>query len=247
MRQRITIWLLLYIILGLSIGTAFAEELTLLNALGEPVAYIDTEDVTIYLWAGQPVAYLTDASGEALSIHSFPGEHLGWLQDGVIWSHSGYAVGFLEGALDIPKQIEPRKGLKQLKPRRGLRGLAPPRPAFNYQWSTGETLTGLLSNPPSTSAAPAPRSPATSVYSSVGLRHWIRSVQDGGRAITLEDGSMWEVYGLDRIDSMLWLPVTNIEVELARSPIGDYRYMLINTDDDEAVLAKYLGSKYLGR
>ena len=232
-RQRIAIWLLLHVTLGLSIGTAFAEELTLLNALGEPVAYIDTEDVTIYLWAGQPVAYLTDASGEALSIYSFPGEHLGWLQDGFIWSHSGYAVGSLGSALDTP-----RKGLKQLKPRRGLRGLAPPRPTFKFQWSTGETLTELLSSPPSTSVVPAPRSP---MCPGLGIRHWIRSVKDRGRTITLEDGSMWEVHRLDRLDSMLWLPVTNIEVELARSPIGDYRCMLINTDDDEAVLAKYLG------
>lgn len=63
--------------------------------------------------------------------------------------------------------------------------------------------------------------------------HWIESVSSeesvssDGRVITLEDGSVWEVDSIDRIDSMLWLPVSEIVA------CDD---KLINTNDDEAVV-----------
>jgi hypothetical protein len=52
---------------------------------------------------------------------------------------------------------------------------------------------------------------------------------------------MWEINSLDRIDTALWLPITNITVLAASSPVGEYRYTLINKDDGEKTLAKYLG------
>jgi hypothetical protein len=35
--------------------------------------------------------------------------------------------------------------------------------------------------------------------------HWIRSKSSDGAIISLEDGSVWEVDAVDRIDSGLWL------------------------------------------
>jgi hypothetical protein len=61
--------------------------------------------------------------------------------------------------------------------------------------------------------------------------HWIESVIDDGRIIKLEDGSVWEVDSIDQIDSMLWLPVSDIVV------CGD---KLINVDDNESVNATRL-------
>ncbi len=71
--------------------------------------------------------------------------------------------------------------------------------------------------------------------------HWIKSRANGGAMITLEDGSIWEINPLDRIDAALWLPISNVTILTASSPIGDYKYMLVNTDDGETALAKYLG------
>jgi len=48
---------------------------------------------------------------------------------------------------------------------------------------------------------------------------------------------------LDRVDTALWLPITNIAVLESRSPVGDYKYVLINKDDGEKALAKYLGEE----
>ena len=56
-------------------------------------------------------------------------------------------------------------------------------------------------------------------------------MSSGGAMVTLEDGSIWEINSLDRIDTSLWLPVT------------DYRYTLINTEDGEKALAKYISSR----
>ena len=56
--------------------------------------------------------------------------------------------------------------------------------------------------------------------------HWIDSVTSDGRIVILEDGSVWEVDSIDRIDSMLWLPTSDIVA------CDD---KLINTDDDEVV------------
>jgi len=82
-----------------------------------------------------------------------------------------------------------------------------------------------------------------SSYSGIGSGHWIRERSDGGRFITLEDGSFWEINTVDQVDTALWLPITDITVILSRNPIGDDKYELINTEDDEKALAKYMGKQ----
>lgn len=75
-------------------------------------------------------------------------------------------------------------------------------------------------------------------YPGVGSGHWIQTVSGGGKIITLEDSSIWEVSPIDVINSAIWLPVSNIIVV---EDSGPYPYKLINTDDGETVNAKYLG------
>ncbi len=79
-------------------------------------------------------------------------------------------------------------------------------------------------------------------YAGVGSGHWIKEVSSNGAYITLEDGSLWEVNELDRIDTGLWLAVTNITVISSKEPVGQFRYELLNTEDGEKALARYLGS-----
>ena len=59
--------------------------------------------------------------------------------------------------------------------------------------------------------------------------HWIRQVSDGGAVVILEDGSTWLIDEFDRIDTALWLPITDITV------CGG---QLINTDDGEMARAR---------
>ena len=112
-----------------------AEEITLFNYEGEPVAYIAIqEDFTIYLWDGEPVAYLHEESNN-IHIYAFDGEHLGWYESGIIIDHDGDAAGFVEGALNVPTKFEPFKGIKKIKPIKGIKQIPPIKPTISGKWS----------------------------------------------------------------------------------------------------------------
>lgn len=105
-------------------------------------------------------------------------------------------------------------------------------------------LTAVLTSRAETSAAPplSPRGRGGALsYPGVGGGHWVRENVDGGRFILLEDNSFWQVDPLDRIDAMLWLPISDITVLESSSGSPSYNYLLINTDDGEQAHAKYLG------
>jgi hypothetical protein len=118
MRRNIIAVLFLVLVL-LTPSTLLAREITLFDSDGEAVAYIDTADeLNIYLWEGKPVAYLDEQS-----IYGFNGKHLGWFKGGIIWDHKGFAVGFVEGAVNKLTKLEPLKGLQELTPLKSLQEL----------------------------------------------------------------------------------------------------------------------------
>jgi hypothetical protein len=80
-------------------------------------------------------------------------------------------------------------------------------------------------------------------YTGSGSGHRIRSTADSGAVVVLEDGSMWGINAIDRIDTSLWLPIGNITILKASPPVGEYKYSLVNTDDKDKALAKYLGKQ----
>jgi hypothetical protein len=118
--------------LGCFFGTALhAKEISLFEGNGKPVAYIDTtEDLTIYLWNGRPVAYL-EKSGSDIEIYGFNGKHLGWLSDGVLFTHDGKAACATEKALATVAQIEPIKPIEQISPIRSIQQLEPIQPVLS--------------------------------------------------------------------------------------------------------------------
>jgi len=71
-----------------------------------------------------------------------------------------------------------------------------------------------------------------------GVGHWISKNIDSGQMIELEDGSLWEINPFNKIDCMLWLPISNITIIKNQNPY--YPYTLINTDDGEKAEAKLL-------
>ena len=110
---------------------SYAREVSLYDYAGEAVAYIDTDDeMNIYLWKGEPVAYL-----DGQSIYGFNGKHLGWFKEGIIWDHEGYAVGFIEGAVNKLTKLERLKGLRKLTPLKSLQQLEPLEPLHKSQWA----------------------------------------------------------------------------------------------------------------
>lgn len=80
-------------------------------------------------------------------------------------------------------------------------------------------------------------------YSGGSSGHWIQENIDSGSMVVLEDGSIWKIDPLDKIEAMLWLPISNITIIRSNDGSPGYDYLLINTDDGEKAHAKYLGSK----
>ena len=84
---------------------------------------------------------------------------------------------------------------------------------------------------------------ASGIYSGAGSGHWIEENVDSGTILILEDGSLWQIDPIDKIDAMLWLLITDITVVASSDGSSGYDYLLINTDDGEKAHAKYLGNK----
>jgi len=103
-----------------------------------------------------------------------------------------------------------------------------------------EAATEKSTPAPSRQTAPAPRTTGR-IYAAIGGGHWIQTNVNNGDFIVLEDGSLWKVDPLDKIDASLWLPVSEISVIEDDSGSPGYNYLLINTDDSEKAHAKYIG------
>lgn len=89
-------------------------------------------------------------------------------------------------------------------------------------------------------AKPASAPPeAAAVYTALGGGHLIQSVSADGRYVTLEDRSLWEIHPLARFQTAEWQAPAGATVRTARGEDG-YLYEIVNTDDDEGALAKYL-------
>jgi hypothetical protein len=78
-------------------------------------------------------------------------------------------------------------------------------------------------------AGPAPASARRKGSSGCESGHWVQDIMSNGEFVKLEDGSVWEIDGVDQIDTMLWLPTTDIIACPDK---------LINTEDNETVGAR---------
>jgi hypothetical protein len=109
-----------------------AAEVSLFDASGEAVAYVDTGDeLTIYLWSGKPVAYLENRYGDSTHVWGFNGKHLGWFERGAIWGDDGSAACASKEAMTILPRLESLKSLKELKPLKSLKELPPLKPMLS--------------------------------------------------------------------------------------------------------------------
>jgi hypothetical protein len=71
-------------------------------------------------------------------------------------------------------------------------------------------------------------------------RHWINEVTRRGSLVVLEDGSIWKVDAVDRVTTMLWLPVDNIAI--VQSEVAG-KYIMVNTTQNQQATVEYLGQE----
>ena len=154
-----------------------------------------------------------------------------------MWNLAGDGVGFREGTQAIATAPAGPKGIRRIAPLRNARSLPHPKPGLSYRFST-TTLEAFLGATPRASTA---ITTASATYAATGQRLGIRRVEERGAIVVLIDGSRWEVHSRDRLHTLLWLPAVDVRVDLARNPVGSYRYALTNVRNERTVHARYLG------
>jgi hypothetical protein len=76
----------------------------------------------------------------------------------------------------------------------------------------------------------------------VGL--YIGAVEQDGRYLALEDGSLWEVEISDRATTASWTPDDFVNLSLIAAPRGDFEYLLTRVGDlDQRVAARLAGRR----
>ena len=120
----------------------------------------------------------------------------------------------------------------------GVAGLNTAQRAALDQWLNRYTKLVIRTSLATDSAGPTITASGEYI---TGRGHWIDEVSSNGAIVTLEDGSMWDIATIDRIDTAIWLPTTDITVMRDRRLVGDYKYVLVNTEDGEKAHARYLG------
>ena len=88
-------------------------------------------------------------------------------------------------------------------------------------------------------AKPAPAPPEAAAYTALGGGHLIQSVSADGRYVTLEDRSLWEIQPRSWFQTADWLAAAGATVRTALAEDG-YLYEIVNTDEDEGAMAKYI-------
>jgi hypothetical protein len=78
----------------------------------------------------------------------------------------------------------------------------------------------------------------------VGL--YIRAVEEDGRYLVLEDGSLWEVEISDRAGTASWAPDDFVNLTLIAAPRGDFEYLLTRVGDLEQRAAARLAGRRPG-
>ncbi len=78
----------------------------------------------------------------------------------------------------------------------------------------------------------------------VGL--YIRAVEDDGRHLALEDGSLWEVEISDRATTASWVADDFVNLGWIAAPRGDFEYLLTRVGDLEQRAAVRLAGRRPG-
>jgi len=73
--------------------------------------------------------------------------------------------------------------------------------------------------------------------------HWVQKNIERGEYILLEDGSLWEIDRLERLNASLWLRMSRITVLTSSRGSPGCDYLLVNVDDREKAHAKCVGRR----
>jgi len=129
-------------------------------------------------------------------------------------------------AADAPKQVLSLDKImtKEDQKETGVSKLSPKERAALEEWLTRFAVA--VATEVTKKSGGAGRSGG---YVGVGRKHWVKEKIDSGAFIKLEDGSLWQISAIDKINTMLWLPTDNVVVIESKNP--QYPYKLVGERD----------------
>ena len=72
---------------------------------------------------------------------------------------------------------------------------------------------------------------------------YVSAVEDGGRYVSLEDGTVWEIEISDRATTGSWLADDFVNLSWIAAPRGDYEYLLSRVGDSKQRAAGRLSGR----
>jgi hypothetical protein len=85
----------------------------------------------------------------------------------------------------------------------------------------------------------APTDATPQDYRGINLEHWITKLSDGGKIVTLEDGSIWEISPAYLGRTMVWALAQRIVVSRGVNP--GYPYQIANDTNKDVVPGRLAG------
>jgi hypothetical protein len=111
-----------------------------------------------------------------------------------------------------------------------------------YRQQVADSVTRTLQSSHVTNPAAAPLPPISRAADGTPKNaHAVTAIGAGSRYITLDDGSVWDVYSSDQTETASWQRGDLIQVRVAPVAYGDFDHELVNNQRTGPVRAKFTG------
>jgi hypothetical protein len=113
-----------------------------------------------------------------------------------------------------------------------------------YRQQVADSVTRTLQSTPHgpAAAAAAPLPPISRAADGTPRNaHAVVAIRSGSRYVTLDDGSVWDVYTSDQTETATWQQGDLVQVRVAPVAYGDFDHELVNNQRTGPVRAKFMG------
>jgi hypothetical protein len=113
-----------------------------------------------------------------------------------------------------------------------------------YRAQVADSVTRTLQTTPRgpAAAAAAPLAPISRTADGTPKNaHAVVAIRSGSRYITLDDGSVWDVYQSDQTETSAWQQGDLVQVRVAPVAYGEFDHELVNNQRTGPVRAKFMG------
>jgi hypothetical protein len=111
-----------------------------------------------------------------------------------------------------------------------------------YRQQVADSVTRAFGAPHATGAGNTPVGPISRTADGTPKNaHAVTAIRSGSRYVTLDDGSVWDVYASDQTETATWQAGDLVQVRVAPVAYGEFDHELVNNQRTGPVRAKFMG------